>query len=70
MQDKGPLAITMQHGAYSEQYCIMFLKFALLRFMTNILATHTQQNNKGGGRRLWLLMVVMANRCVCLPPNS
>jgi hypothetical protein len=57
----------MQHSAYSEQYCIISLKFAMLRFMINILTTHTQQNNKGGGRRLWPLMVVMASRCMLTP---
>lgn len=59
----------MQHSACSEQYCIIFLKFAVLSIMINILITHTQQNNKAGGRKLWLmpLMVVMANRCILTP---
>lgn len=59
----------MQHSACSEQFCIIFLKFAVLSIMINILITHTQQNNKGRGRKLWLmpLMVVMAIGCMLTP---
>lgn len=58
----------MQHGAYSQQYRIISLKYAML----NILTIHTQQNNKGGGGKLWLVMsmplkVVMVNRCMLTP---